>query len=749
MNTTQIQSDMEQLRRQIRRHDQLYYQEARPQISDREYDALYAQLKQLEEQYPQFITPDSPTQRVSGQPLSGFVSKAHSVPMLSLDNSYNAADILRFHESVRKALPGEQFEYIIEPKVDGVSISLRYENGVFVQALTRGNGREGDDVSANMKTIGSLPLRLNLEAPPPLLEARGEVFMSRAGFARLNQRRQESGEEAFANPRNASAGTLKLLDARLVAQRPLQALFYAQGEMQGVQVESQEELLSLFKQAGLMTQSWLRKAKDFEGILAALEELQKAKASFPYDIDGAVIKLNSFAQRRRLGQTAKAPSWARAYKYEPERAITQVKAISVQVGRSGVLTPVAELEPVFLAGSTIARATLHNEEEIRRKDIRIGDSVVIEKAGEIIPAVVSVQLQQRAPTSLPFDFVAHIEGKCPSCGTAIVRDPQFVAWRCPNLQCPAQNMRRLEYFAARNALDITALGSVVAEALLEKGLVEEPLDLFGLKLPELGSLNLGTEEEPRTFGEKNAAKLLQALEAAKKLPLANWLFAMGIPEVGSTTAFHMGRTHKNLAELASSPKLKLLANLSLLNEKAKSGAVGKDTADPELGDLFAWRKPEADSVFQPELLEELLAEGLLRPSQSSGRAYVSDGIGPKAAQSVLDFFAAEIGKNWLERMAELGIDPQGEKAQAEAGKNGGSSLSGKIFVLTGTLAGMDRNTAAERIRKKGGTVSSAVSGKTDYLVAGENTGAKKSERARQLGVKVIDEQELLKMLGEE
>ncbi|MDD3695655.1 MAG: NAD-dependent DNA ligase LigA, partial [Lentisphaeria bacterium] len=339
MNTTQIQSDMEQLRRQIRRHDQLYYQEARPQISDREYDALYAQLKQLEEQYPQFITPDSPTQRVSGQPLSGFVSKAHSVPMLSLDNSYNAADILRFHESVRKALPGEQFEYIIEPKIDGVSISLRYENGVFVQALTRGNGREGDDVSANMKTIGSLPLRLNLEAPPPLLEARGEVFMSRAGFARLNQRRQESGEEAFANPRNASAGTLKLLDARLVAQRPLQALFYAQGEMQGVQVESQEELLALFKQAGLMTQSWLRKAKDFEGIQAALEELQKAKASFPYDIDGAVIKLNSFAQRRRLGQTAKVPSWARAYKYEPERAITQVKAISVQVGRSGVLTP--------------------------------------------------------------------------------------------------------------------------------------------------------------------------------------------------------------------------------------------------------------------------------------------------------------------------------------------------------------------------------------------------------------------------
>ncbi|NMA43267.1 MAG: NAD-dependent DNA ligase LigA [Oligosphaeraceae bacterium] len=747
MDLNQIQSEMSELRRQIQWHDRLYYQEAKPQISDREYDALYARLKQLEEEYPQFITADSPTQRVSGQPLSGFVSKPHIVPMLSLDNSYNAADIQRFHESVRKTLADEQFEYIIEPKIDGVSISLRYENGLFVQALTRGNGREGDDVSANVRTIASVPLRLQLESPPAVLEARGEVFMNRAGFAQLNRRRQEAGEEAFANPRNASAGTLKLLDARVVAQRPLQVLFYAQGEMQGASINSQEELLALFKQAGLMTQNWLRKADDFAGIQAALEELQETKNSFPYDIDGAVIKINLFAQRLRLGQTAKAPSWARAYKYEPERAATRLTAISVQVGRSGVLTPVAELEPVFLAGSTISRATLHNEEEIKRKDIRIGDSVLIEKAGEIIPAVVSVQLQHRPVDSRPFDFVAHLEGKCPSCGSAIVRDPQFVAWRCPNLQCPAQNMRRIEYFAARNALDITSLGSVVAEALLEKGLVEEPLDLFKLELSELGSLNLGTVEEPRTFGEKNAAKLLQALEDAKKLPLSNWLFAMGIPEVGAATAFHVGRTHQNLAAVANSPKLKLLANLAQLNEGVKAGVGNKAAAEPELGELFAWRKLEADDVFQAELVTQLLADGLLKPSQGSSKAYVSDGIGPKAAQSLLDFFDSEIGQNWLTRMAELGIDPQGEN-QSDKGTDD-AGLSGKTFVLTGTLNSMDRNTAADRIRAKGGTVSSAVSSKTSYLVAGENTGAKKSSRAQELGIRVINEEELLRMLGEE
>jgi len=744
-----------QLRTVIRHHDDLYYQEARPEISDREYDALYTELKELERQYPELITADSPTQRISGTPLSGFVTCRHRLPMLSLDNTYNDADLLRFHESVSRGLSGESFLYAIEPKVDGVSISVRYENGLFVQALTRGNGKEGDDVSLNLKTIPSLPLRLNGENPPSVLEARGEVYMSRQGFARLNAQRQAAGEESFANARNATAGTLKQLDAKIVAKRPLEVLFYAQGEIQGLELKTQQELLQIFREFGLKTQSWLRTASDFAGIKAALLELQEKKNSFPYDIDGAVIKINLFAHRERLGQTAKAPSWAKAFKYEAERCETVLKEITVQVGRTGVLTPVAELEPVFLAGSTISRATLHNEDEIARKDIRIGDTVLIEKAGEVIPAVVSVCVDRRPPGSKPFDFVAHVNQRCPSCGGEIIRDPQFVAWRCQNLQCPAQSMRRIEYFAARNALDLSSLGSVVAEALLEQGLVQEPLDLFSLTLEQLGTLNLGTPEEPRMYGQKNGAKLLAALERTRQMPLANWLQAMGIPEVGSATAYQIGRTHRTLAEVANSPKLQALISLLAAQEKGQSAVAFSTpaTPDPELGELFAWPKPKG-LVLPEQLAELLLPLGLIKPGKGKGGTnyYVSTVIGPKTAQAVLDFFAGEVGKGWLQKLAELGIDPQGGESNnpdnlAETAAGSGS-LSGKTFVLTGTLRSMDRDSAAAKIRAMGGNVASSVSKNTSYLVAGENTGARKTEKAGELGVAVLDETSFLEMLGQ-
>ncbi len=733
-----------QLRQVIRHHDHLYYQEARPEITDREYDALFAELLELERQRPDLITPDSPTQRVSGTPLSGFVTCPHRVAMLSLDNTYNDADLMRFHESVSKTLGASQALYTIEPKIDGVSISVRYENGVFTQALTRGNGKEGDDVSANMKTIASLPLRLMMDNPPPVLEARGEVFISRGGFARLNQQRLAAGEEAFANARNACAGTLKLLDAKQVAKRPLEVIFYAHGEVLGIELRTQQEMLQLFRRAGLRTQDWLRTASDFEGIVTVLRELQQIRGDFSYDIDGAVIKVDSFAQRELLGQTARAPSWARAYKYESERAETLLKAITVQVGRTGALTPVAELEPVFLAGSTISRATLHNQDEITRKDIRIGDTVLIEKAGEVIPAVLSVCKDKRPAGSAPFDLVAHLGGRCPSCGSEIVRDPQFVAWRCPNLQCPAQNMRRIEYFAARNALDISSLGSVVAEALLEKGLVREPLDLFSLTLEQLGPLNLGSEEEPRVFGPKNASKLLAALERARSMPLASWLQAMGIPEVGSATAYQIGRTHASLEEVANSPKLRGIIACLAAQEKGlpPSRQVVSDTV---FGELFSWKRDEVCSS-----VDELLSLGLLKPGSSKDGAeyYVSTVIGPKTAQSVLDFFAGEIGQDWLRKLKALGIDPPGAETEA-APPDGAVDLSGKTFVLTGTLASMGREEAAEKIRALGGSVSSSVSRNTTYLLAGQNTGAKKTERAAELGVNVIDEKTFLEMLGEE
>ncbi len=742
----EIRARLLQLRQAIRHHDHLYYQEACPEITDREYDALYAELKELERQHPELVTPDSPTQRISGTPLSGFATCPHRIPMLSLDNTYNNADLLRFHESVTKTLRGAPVLYTIEPKIDGVSISVRYENGFFVQALTRGNGKEGDDVSANLKTIASLPLRLMLDNPPGIVEVRGEVFMSRQGFARLNEQRLAAGEEPFANARNATAGTLKLLDARMVARRPLEVIFYAQGEIEGIEVHTQQELLQFFRQAGLKTQDWLRTATDFTGITSALQELQQNKKRFSYDIDGAVIKVDSFAQRALLGQTARAPSWAKAYKYEPERCETLLKEITVQVGRTGVLTPVAELEPVFLAGSTISRATLHNQDEITRKDIRIGDTVLIEKAGEVIPAVVSVRKEKRPAGSEPFDFVAHLGNRCPSCGGAIIRDPQFVAWRCPNLQCPAQSMRRIEYFAARNALDISSLGSVVAEALLEKGLVQEPLDLFSLTLEQLAVLNLGTEEEPRVFGPKNGDKLLAALERTRTMPLASWLQAMGIPEVGSATAYQIGRTHRNLDEVANSSKLRGIVTVMSAQENGlPSPARSQAPADPELGELFTWKKAEA--VISAE---QLVSLGLLKPgSRKDGAAYyVTTVIGPKTAQAVLDFFTGETGQAWLKKLAALGIDPQGGET-AEVAPVTSSVLTGKTFVLTGTLTSMDRETAAAKIRALGGNVASSVSKNTTCLVAGDNTGARKTERAAELGVAVLDEKSFLEMLGDQ
>ena len=416
------------LRAEIRRHDRLYYVEAAPAISDHDYDLLYQELKGLEQAWPELVTPDSPTRRVAGEPQAAFTTKPHALPMLSLDNTYDEDDLRRFHDYVLRSLKDEQPAYTIEPKIDGVSISVRYEHGRLVQALTRGDGSQGDDVTANLKTIPSVPLRLTGPGPfPEVFEARGEVFISKAGFKLLNARRQAQGEDEFANARNATAGTLKLLDPRQVAERPLDVLFYSQGEIIGLAVAGQQELFQVLAGFGLRTQAWLRTATDFAAITAAIQELLTARHDFPYDIDGAVVKVDSFAQRETLGLTAKAPSWARAFKYEPERRETRLRAITVQVGRTGVLTPVAELEPVALAGSTIARATLHNEDDIARKDIRIGDMVLIEKAGDVIPAVVNVVPDKRPADTTPFDFFRHIGGKCPSCGGDIWRDPQFAA----------------------------------------------------------------------------------------------------------------------------------------------------------------------------------------------------------------------------------------------------------------------------------------------------------------------------------
>ena len=548
--TIAVRQRIEQLRQELNRHNRLYYVEARPEISDREYDRLYRELVDLEAQHPELVTPDSPTQRVGGAPLKEFQSVRHLQPMMSLDNTYNFEELREFDARVRKLLPGEKIEYVLEPKIDGCSISIRYEQGRMTLGATRGDGTTGDDITANLKTIKAIPLSLHLNPNlalnlnrqlPALLEVRGEAYMPVAGFEKLNAARVAAGEEAFANPRNATAGSLKQLDSRIVAQRPLAAVFYAVGATEGIRFTTQREVLEALKALGLPTPQFWWVCEGIEDIIQRTADFQQRVSELPYEIDGAVVKVNAFDQWRRLGTTAKAPRYAIAYKYSHEQATTRLNAITVQVGRTGTLTPVAELEPVFLAGSTISRATLHNEEEIRRKDIRIGDTVIIEKAGEVIPAVVGVVTEKRPAGAHPFDLAKHLHGKCPACGGPIQRDPEFVAWRCENISCPAQLKRTIEHFAMRHAMDIEGLGEVLVNQLVDKQLVHDVADLYRLTVGQLAELE--------RMGEKSAANVVAAIDGSKQRELWRLIHGLGILHVGEGAARKLADHFQTLGKL--------------------------------------------------------------------------------------------------------------------------------------------------------------------------------------------------------
>lgn len=537
---------LESLRAAIERHNTLYYVEARPEISDREYDRLYDELKQIEALHPEWVTPDSPTQRVGGQPLKQFVSVRHLRPMMSLDNTYTFDELREFDGRVRKLLPGEDVRYVLEPKVDGCSISVRYEKGLLRLGTTRGDGTTGDDITANLKTIRSLPLRLATPEGgrvPDFLEVRGEAYMPVDGFRRLNEQRVQAGEEAFANPRNATAGSLKQLDSRIVAGRPLAVVFYAVGVAEGIEFESQESILRGLRDLGLPTPAKWWVCRDIEEVILRSEELRQFEASLGYEIDGAVVKVNSLAQWQKLGMTAKAPRYAIAYKYSHEQAQTVLRAITVQVGRTGVLTPVAELESVFLAGSTVSRATLHNEEEVRRKDIRVGDVVVIEKAGEVIPAVVGVVQAERKSHARPFDLAAHVQGKCPECGGPISRDPEYVAWRCDNIACPAQLKRTVQHFAGRHGMDIEGLGEVLINQLVDQGLVRDVADLYSLTVAQVAAL--------ARMAEKSAGNVIAAIAESRDRDLWRLVYSLGIPEVGEGAARKLAERYDTLDALAA------------------------------------------------------------------------------------------------------------------------------------------------------------------------------------------------------
>ena len=511
------------LRAEIAEHNRRYYDEAAPTISDREYDRLYRELIDLETQFPKFVRPDSPTQRVGGAPLKAFSQITHRVPMLSLDNTYSEEEVGAFYRRMTKLLPNDKIPVVVEPKVDGVAVSLLYENGRLRYAATRGDGTTGDDITQNVRTIRSLPKQLKGD-PPKVFEVRGEVFMTKEGFAKLNAERSEAGLAVFANPRNSAAGSLKQLDPAITAQRPLGIVLYGTGAVEGVELTHHSQLFSLLKRLGLPTSDRWWMADSLEEILSAIHELEKVRHDFVYETDGAVVKVDDFRQRESLGMTAKAPRWAMAFKYEAERVETKLHDILIQVGRTGTLTPVAALEPVFVSGSTVSRATLHNEEEIARKDIRIGDTVMIEKAGEVIPAVVGVRTDLRDGSERKFRMPV----KCPVCGSKVVKDEGQVAVRCVNVQCPAQRKRRIEHFASRGAMDIEGLGEAMVEQLVRHGLIADPSDIYGLTNEQLVALE--------RMGDKSVANLLGAIERSKQQPLWRLLFGLGILHVGVSAA---------------------------------------------------------------------------------------------------------------------------------------------------------------------------------------------------------------------
>lgn len=678
MTSAEAQTKLSELRDAVVHHDELYYRQAQPEIGDVDYDQLKRELADLEAAFPELASTESPTQQVGDDRSEGFETYRHRQPMQSLDNTYSVEELREFHARLGRLLEREELSYVVEPKIDGLAVSLTYERGELVRAVTRGNGVEGDDVTVNIRTIQSLPTKLKISAAiPEIIEIRGEVFMTLTEFARINQEREEAGEPLYANPRNLAAGTLKLLDRSEVASRRLDIVLYGLGfcEPANVVGETQSGFHDLVKAWGLPTAEKLWALGGIDEVWAAVQELDQIRDTFAYATDGAVVKVDSIKLQREAGSTSKAPRWAMAYKFETERAETLLKAITIQVGRTGVLTPVAELDPVQLAGTTVARATLHNRDEIARKDIRVGDRVYVEKAGEIIPIVIGVNLAQRTPECVTYAFPEN----CPECSTAVVQLEGEVALRCPNYECPVQVRRRLQHFASKACLDIDGLGIAMVDALVENSWVRSIPDIYRLNRDDL--LTLGKNVD------KSTDKLLAAIEASKTAELWRVIHGLGIMHVGAAAAKDLAKHFQELPTLSEARVENFLGDkkVTLIN------GIGETMARAIVG---YFQKPE-----NAALVDELLAVGF-------------DPVSPEKASPV------------------------------------GTTFSGKTFVLTGTLPTMTRDEAKALIEQAGGKVTGSVSKKTSYVLAGEEAGSKLT-KAEGLGVAVIDEPELLRLLTED
>ena len=655
-------SRVDELRELVRRHDQRYYVLADPEISDYEYDQLFSELKELVGKFPDLQTPTSPTQRVAGEPLPGLDQVEHTVPMLSLDNSYSRDELEAWYARLCRELGHDAEGLAAELKIDGVSISLVYVDGMLERAVTRGDGVVGDDVTSNARTIRQLPLEV--DGLPPLVEIRGEVYMARSTLEELNFERRQEGEREFANPRNAAAGAIRLLDPKQASRRRLGLWCYQMARAEGREEDSHVASLEWLHGLGFPVSPGLERCSGLAEVETFIDRWEQRRHDLDYDTDGIVVKVDSAVERAALGSTSRSVRWAVAFKFPPEGRMTQLLDIVVQVGRTGVLTPVAVLQPVEVAGSTVSRATLHNFDEVVRLDVRIGDTVWVAKGGEVIPKVVGVVTADREPEARPYA----VPEKCPECGTPLVREMEEVALRCPNPDCPAVTQARLRHFVARGAMEIEGLGGRLLEQLVEADFVTDEASLWDLEADGLAELP--------GWGELSAKNLLGELGEARDRPLHRLIFALGIPHVGERAA-------------------KLLAG--------RFGSL----------DSLATAEPEA-------------LEGV-------------DGIGPVIAAAVTEWFAKPRHQSLLKRLAERGVDP---RMEIDDGRD--KSLAGLVFVITGSLS-RPRSELKEELEKQGASVAGSVSGKTSYLVAGENTGSKLA-KARELGVVVIDETELLKML---
>lgn len=660
-----------QLREEIDRHNYLYYVLDAPQIPDAEYDRLFRELERLEAEYPQLASPDSPTRRVGAAPLPFFSQIQHRVPMLSLSNAFSSEEVAAFDRRVREGLGCNQVDYAVEPKFDGLAISLAYENGVLVQGATRGDGYTGEDVTANLRTIKAIPLRLYTPNPPRLLEIRGEVLILKSDFDKLNRQQREKGGKEFANPRNAAAGSLRQLDPRITATRPLTFFAYGLGSTEGLALpQTQGEIMDYLQTLRVPVCRERKVVQGLAGVLEYYDAIGELRGGLSYDIDGVVYKVDNLAWQERLGFVARAPRFALAHKFPAQEAMTELVGIDVQVGRTGALTPVARLKPVSVGGVIVTNATLHNEDEIRRKDVHVGDTVIVRRAGDVIPEVVGVVREKRPADAREFVMPT----RCPVCGSHVMKLPDESAARCTGeLYCPAQRKQAILHFASRRAMDIEGMGDKLVDQLVDKELIHTPADIYKLDMNALASLD--------RMAEKSAGNLLAAIQASKQTTLARFIYALGIRNVGEATAKDLARHFGDLDALA-------LADEARLQE-------------------------------------------------------VPD-VGPVVAQSIAQFFAEPHNRVVIEQLVLAGV--RWEKG-AGIPSTQVSAISGKTFVLTGTLPTLTRDEAKEKIELAGGKVSGSVSRKTDFVVAGAEAGSKLA-KAEELGVAILDEAGLVALLGE-